>query len=61
MEPEELDGYFVEIKPYVEKCAFNDCTHVSERGCAVRAAVAAGAIASSRYESYVKLRLGDDA
>ena len=61
VEPEELDGYFVEIKPYVDQCAFNDCTHVNERGCAVRAAVAAGAIASSRYESYVKLRLGDDA
>jgi ribosome biogenesis GTPase len=60
VEPEELDGYFVEIRPYVEKCTFNDCTHISERGCAVRAAVAAGVIASSRYESYVKLRLGEE-
>ncbi|MCC7358258.1 MAG: ribosome small subunit-dependent GTPase A [Anaerolineales bacterium] len=60
VEPEELDGYFVEIRPYVEQCAFNDCTHLNERGCAVRAAVAAGAIASSRYESYVKLRLGEE-
>ncbi len=60
VEPEELDGYFVEIKPYVDQCEFNDCLHITEPGCAVRQAVAEGAITSSRYESYVKLRQGDD-
>jgi ribosome biogenesis GTPase len=61
VEPEELDGYFVDIRPYVESCAFNDCTHVHEPGCAVRAAVERGEIAASRYDSYRRLRLGDDA
>ncbi|MGQ0604013.1 MAG: ribosome small subunit-dependent GTPase A, partial [Anaerolineales bacterium] len=56
VEPEELDGYFVEMKPLVEACAFNDCTHLSEPGCAVRAAVEASRIARSRYESYSRLR-----
>ena len=56
IEPAELDGYFVEIGPLVSRCEFSDCTHVHEFGCAVRAAVAAGSVARSRYESYLKLR-----
>jgi ribosome biogenesis GTPase len=60
VEPEELDGYFVEIKPLVSECDYNDCTHTHEPGCAVRAAVERGEVARSRYESYVKLRAGDE-
>jgi ribosome biogenesis GTPase len=60
IEPEELDGYFVDIRPLVSQCAFNDCTHLTEPGCAVRTAVAAGRLARSRYESYARLRRGDD-
>ena len=60
IEPEELDGYFVEIKPCVAHCAFSDCTHLHEPGCAVQKAVETGKISASRYESYCRLRLGDD-
>lgn len=56
IEPEELDGYYPEIAPLVGKCKFNDCSHHSELGCAVRAAVESGDIARSRYESYLQLR-----
>jgi ribosome biogenesis GTPase len=59
VEPEELDGYFVDIKPYVGSCEFGDCTHLGERGCAVRRAVESGAIALSRYDSYRRLRQGE--
>jgi ribosome biogenesis GTPase / thiamine phosphate phosphatase len=59
VEPEELDAYFVDIKPYVAICEFGDCTHISERGCAVRRALEAGEIAPSRYDSYRRLRLGE--
>ena len=59
VEPEELDGYFVDIKPYVELCEFGDCTHLREPGCAVREAVEAGRIAPSRYDSYCRLRAGE--
>jgi ribosome biogenesis GTPase len=60
IEPEELDGYFVEIRPLVSHCEFGDCTHRSEPGCAVRAAVERGLITRSRYESYCRLREGDE-
>jgi ribosome biogenesis GTPase len=43
------------MRPYVEGCRFSGCTHLHEPGCAVRAAVAASAIAAHRYDSYVKL------
>jgi len=60
-EPEELDGYFVEMRELVSGCKFNDCTHTHEPGCAVREAVASGKIASERYESYLRLRFDDEA
>ena len=56
IEPEELDGYFMEMGPYVAQCEFSDCTHTHEPGCAVRQAVQAGKIAQSRYESYCRMR-----
>lgn len=56
IEPEELDGYFVDIAPYVEKCRFSNCAHENEPGCAVRAAVEAGEISRSRFKSYKQLR-----
>lgn len=56
VEPEELDAYYRDIAPYVEKCRFRDCEHRIEPGCAVRAAVEAGSIHRSRYRSYLSLR-----
>lgn len=56
VEPEELDGYYRDIAPYVGKCKFNDCSHHNELGCAVREAVEAGDLARSRYDSYLQLR-----
>jgi ribosome biogenesis GTPase len=59
-EPEELDGYFPEISPLVRECQFNDCTHRSEPGCAVREAVKSGKVRPERYDSYVRLRAGEE-
>ena len=60
IQPEELDGYFPEIRPLVSRCFYSDCTHdESEVDCAVREAVAAGKIDSGRYESYLRMRFGD--
>ncbi len=56
VEPDELDGYFIDIAQYVGQCRFSDCTHQREPGCAVRAAVEDGAIAESRYRNYLHLR-----
>ncbi len=55
MEPEEIDAYFPDIAPYVPHCAFSDCSHTVEPGCAVLAALEAGEIDRHRYESYVRL------
>lgn len=57
VEPEELDAYFTEIAALAPRCRFAaDCAHRSEPGCAVRASVDEGAVAASRYESYLALR-----
>ena len=47
---------FVEILARSAACKFNDCRHMEEPGCAVRAAVQEGSIAARRYESYRRLR-----
>ena len=59
-EPEELDAYFIEMRDLVSDCQFSDCTHTHEPGCAVLAAVDAGEVARERYNSYLRLRFGDD-
>ncbi len=56
IEPTELDAYFIEIHPHVVECRFSDCTHTSEPGCGVRAAVERGEISPERYDSYVRMR-----
>jgi ribosome biogenesis GTPase len=59
--PEEVAGYFRDLRPYVSKCRFPDCTHTHEELCAVKDAVADGWIDARRYESYTQIRAGDDA
>ncbi|MEN6482138.1 MAG: ribosome small subunit-dependent GTPase A [Anaerolineaceae bacterium] len=58
-EPEELDGYFPELRDLVRECAFNDCTHQNEPGCAVRQAVQTGKVHPERYLSYLRMRFGE--
>jgi len=59
IEPEELDAYFPEMKALVKFCQFSDCTHVHEPGCAVIAAVEEGSVHPRRYESYLRIRYGE--
>lgn len=60
MEAEELDGYFPELRERVAGCMFNDCTHTHEPGCAVLQALAEGEIHPERYQSYVRMRSGEE-
>ncbi len=60
IQPEELDAYFPEISPLVPDCRFSSCTHIQEPGCAVLEALENGKIHPERYDSYVRLRYGDD-
>ena len=52
---EQLQYRFREFAPYLDKCRFQDCAHIKEKGCAVLAAVKEGKIPLSRHQSYVRL------
>ena len=52
---ENLQYAFPDFAPYLGRCQFHDCAHLREPGCAVRAAVEAGAVPESRYRSYERL------
>jgi ribosome biogenesis GTPase len=55
----ELASCFPEFRPHVGACAFNDCTHLHEPRCGLRAAVEAGAVTEARYDSYRRMMTGD--
>lgn len=59
-EAAEMDAYFPELRDLVPNCQFSDCTHSHEPGCAVSAALKAGTVHPERYESYVRLRAGQE-
>ena len=52
---EGLAGTFSDIAELVSRCAFSDCTHRNEPGCAVRQALADGSLAPERWEMYSRL------
>ena len=52
---ENLQYAFPDFGPYIGKCQFHDCSHRKEPGCAVTAALAAGEIEPTRYDSYLRL------
>lgn len=51
-----LQGTFEDVETLGYSCRFNDCTHVSEPGCAVMEAVKNGLLQAVRLESYKKLK-----
>ena len=55
VEPEEVSGYFIDIKNYSEDCQFNNCMHLNEPNCAVKEAVEQHKIAATRYENYLNI------
>jgi ribosome biogenesis GTPase / thiamine phosphate phosphatase len=59
-EPEEMDAYFPELAPLVMDCQFSDCSHTHEPGCAVLAALKEGKIHPQRYDSFLRLRAGQE-
>jgi ribosome biogenesis GTPase len=56
---EEVDGYYVEFRPFISYCRFQDCTHTHEEACGVKQAVAQQLISQVRYQSYLRLREDD--
>ena len=52
---EDLPHTFPEFAPHLGKCRYTDCTHTSDEGCALLAAVRAGEIVKSRHDAYLEL------
>ena len=48
------DG-FIEFRPYLGQCKFNDCRHEVEPSCAIQAAIEEGAIRLERFKSYLQI------
>lgn len=53
--PGEIEGFFIEFRPFVHLCRFPDCRHTREEGCGVKDAVREGLISAMRYESYARI------
>ncbi len=51
-----IDETFADVEELAGDCRFNDCSHTSEPGCAVLAAVESGALPRERFESWRKLQ-----
>ena len=54
--PTGLATTFADVEEVTARCRFADCSHGSEPGCAVRAALAGGTLDPGRWASYAKLQ-----
>ena len=52
VDAEDLADAFVEFRPFLGHCRFRDCRHLTEPGCALASACAAGKIDERRLQSY---------
>ncbi len=52
---EGIADTFSDIAELISRCAFSDCTHRNEPGCAVRQALEDGSLDPERWEMYSKL------
>ncbi|TSE09953.1 MULTISPECIES: ribosome small subunit-dependent GTPase A [Aquimarina] len=60
MDKEELGDYFPEFFELKSECKFNNCLHINEPKCAVKAALENEEIAWSRYKSYLQILEGEE-
>ena len=56
IERDELAQYFPEMRNLMNDCQFNNCQHMNEPDCAIKAAVQVGSISSERFYSYMNIR-----
>jgi ribosome biogenesis GTPase len=52
---EGIDTAFADVTAYAAECRFNDCSHETEPGCAVKEAIEKGELSAERLESFRKL------
>lgn len=56
IESADLSKSFADVEELAHNCRFNDCSHQTEPGCAVREAIETGTLAAERFSSYKKLQ-----
>ena len=54
-EDASVDDAFIDIMEITGRCAFRDCRHQGDKGCAIETALAAGELDLARWQSYLKL------
>jgi ribosome biogenesis GTPase len=53
---EAVESAFEDVEELAHGCRFSDCGHDTEPGCAVKAAIEAGALSRGRLDAYLRLR-----
>jgi ribosome biogenesis GTPase / thiamine phosphate phosphatase len=56
LDTEGVSTAFDDVEGVAAGCRFNDCQHRSEPGCAIRAALRDGSLATDRFDAYTKLQ-----
>ena len=52
---DELKYYYEDFLQFADDCKYTACNHISEPGCAVKEAVAAGKLDKGRYDRYLQI------
>lgn len=55
LDPNNLQFYYPEFKPYLDQCRFKGCVHFREPGCKIKEAIEMGKISQERYGRYLRL------
>ena len=51
----ELEQYYHDFEPFLDRCKFNNCTHTHEPGCEIIGAIENDLIAAQRLQSFHRL------
>jgi ribosome biogenesis GTPase len=52
----DLSKTFEDVEELALRCKFSNCTHTTEPGCVVNAAINSGELSEKRYENFLKLK-----
>ncbi len=53
---EGISDSFADVRDLAVHCRFGNCTHTSEPGCAILAAIEEGSLGQDHYQNYMKLK-----
>ena len=53
---DDVDANFDDITEFASQCKYSNCTHDSQKGCAIHKALATGALDKKHYANYLKMK-----